>query len=173
MNVIARLEYELAYYDSAVHRFNHYTTRTPPSLCERWVGDWTELQHIDPHSSGHNSVSFLVLLGCSTGGLGAQPLLGHGSHSSIFSPTDLNFLSLGLYNNLTSTYFLRASQFALNSTPRQSRSPLISWYLRPDAPVIYTGAFLFLTAWPGSISNNRWLPESNKQFSTSYKCCRA
>ena len=35
MNVIARLEYELAYYDSAVHRFNHYTTRTPPhiSIC--------------------------------------------------------------------------------------------------------------------------------------------
>ncbi len=30
MNVIARLEYELAYYDSAVHRFNHYTTRTTP-----------------------------------------------------------------------------------------------------------------------------------------------
>ena len=29
MNVIARLEYELAYYDSAVHRFHHYTTRTP------------------------------------------------------------------------------------------------------------------------------------------------
>ena len=30
MNVTARLEYELANYDSAVHRFNHYTTRTPP-----------------------------------------------------------------------------------------------------------------------------------------------
>ena len=30
VNVIARLEYELAYYDSAAHRFNHYTTRTPP-----------------------------------------------------------------------------------------------------------------------------------------------
>ena len=27
--------------------------------------------------------------------------------------------------------------------------PLISWYLRPDASVIYTGAFLLLTAWPG------------------------
>ena len=27
MNVIARLEYELAYYDSAVHRFNHDSTR--------------------------------------------------------------------------------------------------------------------------------------------------
>ena len=35
MNIIARLEYELAYYDSAVHRFNHYTTRTP--LLERWL----------------------------------------------------------------------------------------------------------------------------------------
>ena len=32
VNVIARLKYELAYYDSAVHRFNHYTTRTPPSF---------------------------------------------------------------------------------------------------------------------------------------------
>ena len=27
-------------------------------LCERWGGDWTELQHIDPHSSGYNSISF-------------------------------------------------------------------------------------------------------------------
>ena len=34
MNVIARLEYELAYYDSAVHRCNHYTTRTPPIFVE-------------------------------------------------------------------------------------------------------------------------------------------
>ena len=32
VNVIARLEYELAYNDSAVHRFNHYTTRTPIHL---------------------------------------------------------------------------------------------------------------------------------------------
>ena len=31
----------------------------------------------------------------------------------------LNFLSLGLYNNLISTYFLRTSQFPLNSTPQQ------------------------------------------------------
>ena len=36
MNIIARLEYELAYYDSAVHRFNHYTTRTPQIV---WKGD--------------------------------------------------------------------------------------------------------------------------------------
>ena len=31
-NVIAQLEYELAYYNSAVHRFNHYITRTPPDV---------------------------------------------------------------------------------------------------------------------------------------------
>ena len=40
MNVIVRLEYELAYYDSAVHRFNHYTTRTPLTLC-RWPAKQT------------------------------------------------------------------------------------------------------------------------------------
>ena len=66
---------------------------------------------------------FPVLLSCSSGGLGALPLLGHSSHSSILSPTDLNFLSPVLYDNLTSTYFLRSSQIALHSTPRQSRSP--------------------------------------------------
>ena len=32
VNVIAWLEFELAYYISAVQRFNHYTTRTP-SVC--------------------------------------------------------------------------------------------------------------------------------------------
>ena len=29
MTVIPRLVYELVYYDFVVHRFNHYTTRTP------------------------------------------------------------------------------------------------------------------------------------------------
>ena len=44
MNVIARLEYELAYYDSAVHRFNHYTTRTPllHSVCDFKVARMNE-----------------------------------------------------------------------------------------------------------------------------------
>ena len=37
MSVIARLEYKLAYYDSAVHRFNHYTTRTPPWQAKAWT----------------------------------------------------------------------------------------------------------------------------------------
>ena len=88
------------------------------------VGDRTKTATYCPPPIFWLSQSFFpILLGCSTGGLGAQPLLGHGSHSSIFSPTDLNFLSPGLYNNLTPTYLLRASQFALNSTRQQSRPP--------------------------------------------------
>ena len=31
VNVIAQLKVELAYYDSAVQRFNHYTSWTPPT----------------------------------------------------------------------------------------------------------------------------------------------
>ena len=46
------------------------------------VGDRTELQHIDPHSYGHNSVSFPFSWAAQ------QASLGHGPHSSI-SPTDL------------------------------------------------------------------------------------
>ena len=85
------------------------------------------LQHMDPPPTLLANIAFLShSSGLLNWGPGAQLLLGHGSHSSIFSPTDLNFLSLGLYNNLMPTYFLRASQFALNSTLRQSRSPLIS-----------------------------------------------
>ena len=87
-------------------------------LCERWVGDWTELQHIDPHPTSLAITAFLSRFpGCSTGGLGTQPLLGHGSHSSIFSLTDLNFLSPGSYNNLIPTYFLWASQFRTQFNP--------------------------------------------------------
>ena len=40
MNVIARLEYELSYYDSAVDRVNHFTTKTPPkniNLSVEWM----------------------------------------------------------------------------------------------------------------------------------------
>ena len=82
------------------------------------------------------------LLNWAPGGLGAQPLLGHSSHSSIFSPTDLNFLLPGLYDNLTPTYFLQASHLYSIQPIDSQGYPLIPWYLWPDAPVIYTGAFL-------------------------------
>ena len=37
VRVIAWLEFELGYYDSAVRRFNHYTTMTP-LLEDLWEG---------------------------------------------------------------------------------------------------------------------------------------
>ena len=76
-------------------------------VCERWVGYWTELQHIDPAQLFWLQQHFFpVLLGCSTGGMEAQLLLGHGSHSSIFSPTNWLPVAPGLYNYLTPTCFL-------------------------------------------------------------------
>ena len=80
---------------------------------------------------------FPVLLGWSTGDLGAKPLLGHGSHSSILSPTNLIFLSPGLYNNLTSTYFLRASQFRTQFNPSTVE-------VAPDLLISSTGCTCYL-----------------------------
>ena len=112
--------------DKQTQFFEKYTSHfIERVVCKRELETGQRLQHIGTppqkkNSSGYHSLSFPFSWAAQ---LGAQPLLGHGSHSSIFSPTDLNFLSPGLYNNLTPTYFLRASQFALNSTPQQSRSP--------------------------------------------------
>ena len=68
-----------------------------------------------------------------------------------------------LYNCLTPTFFLWASQITLNLTcPRSRLYPDIP---QPDAPVIYTGAFSILTAWFGqrSICNTdcskQWLKQ--------------
>ena len=69
--------------------------------------------------------------------MGTQPLLGYGSHSSIFSPTDLNFLSPGLYNNLTLTYFLRASQFRTRFNPSTVK-------VAPDLLISSTGCTCYL-----------------------------
>ena len=48
---------------------------------------------------------FHVLLSCSTGGLGAQPPLELDPHSSIFAPTDPNFLCTESYYCFTPTQF--------------------------------------------------------------------
>ena len=75
-------------------------------LCERWVGDWTELQHIDPHCYGHNSVSFPFSWAAQPGAWGPTSL-GHGPHSIVFSPTNSNFLCTELYYCFTPTQFNR------------------------------------------------------------------
>ena len=79
-------------------------------MCERWVGDWTELQHIDHHSYGHQHV-FPVLMGCSTGDLrpslsGCWFSLPHLISNSSDPPNSLNFLCTQLYNSSASTQYL-------------------------------------------------------------------
>ena len=61
------------------------------------AGCWFSLQHLISNSSEALNSN------CSIGGPEGPSLLGAGSHYSILSPTHLNFLSPGLYNNLTST----------------------------------------------------------------------
>ena len=118
------------------------------------VGDRTKLQHIDPPTL-LAIPAFLSrsprLLNRGPGGAASAGTWFSFQH--LLSPTDLNFLSPGWYNNLTSTYFLRASHLYSIQPVNSQGYTLIPWYLRPDAPVIYTGAFLPLTAWPGSICN--------------------
>ena len=114
-------------------------------LCERWVGDWTELQHIDPHSYGHSNVSFIFSWAAQPGCRGPA-CLGHYPHSSIFSPTYLKsncsiggpedplcwvlVLSTASYLQLTRTscgpiYIIVLCP--LNSTCRQSRYSLVTF----------------------------------------------
>ena len=81
-------------------------------LCERWVGGWTELQHIDPHSYGHNSVSFPFSWAAQPGAWGPSLSGTYSSFQHLISNW-LNFLCTELYNSSTSTFFLWASQIAL------------------------------------------------------------
>ena len=99
---------------------------------------------------------FPVLLGCSTGDLGAQPLwgmvlipasslqliwssefqllsrgsggpplLGAGSLYNILSPTDLNFRSSGLFNNLTPTILPASATISLSIQPVHSQGYIL------------------------------------------------
>ena len=71
-------------------------------------------------------------------GPGGPVSLGHYPSSSIFSPTDLNFLSPELYNDLTSTYLLRAPRFRIQFNPLDSQG-------RPWSPGIFDRMHLLFT----------------------------
>ena len=80
------------------------------------VGDRTELQHIDPHSYGHQRCVFLVLQGCSTGGPGLRFLLSAGFLYHILSPTSL-------ISKLTD--FLSSPSYIIVQSPTQS----LEWHV--------------------------------------------
>ena len=119
-------------------------------LCERWVGDWTELQHIDPNSSGHNSISFPFSWVAQMGTWGLSfcwDMVLIPDSSLQLTWTSCHWGHIIIWRPPTSYECHICTQFNLLTVK------VIPWYLRPDAPVIYTGAFLLLTAWLGSICN--------------------
>ena len=115
------------------------------------VGDWTELQHIDPHSVGHNCVSFPFSWAAQPGSW-LLTLLGAGFLYRTLSPTVLvskltDFLSSSSYIIVQRPLLLVGITIALiQPIHGQGYNSDIS---RPDAPVIYIGAFPILTARPG------------------------
>ena len=98
---------------------------------------------------------FPVILVCSTGGLGAH------STGCWFSLPHLiynwlNLLCTELYNSSMPTLLVGVTNRTHSTRPR---SRLYSDIPRPDAPVIYTGSFPILTAWPGRRSiYNTFIP---------------
>ena len=117
-------------------------------MCERWVGDWTKTATYWPPAllaiaALLSRLSWAAQPGTLWVQLSAEP----GSHcfelTQLTQNSDLQLTwtscSTGLYNCLTPTCFSErriCTQFNLSTVK------FIPWYLRPDAPVIYTGAFL-------------------------------
>ena len=121
---------------------------TEDIICERWVGDWTELQHIDPHSYGHSSISFQFSWAAQPGAWG--PSL---SWDMVLIPA--SFLQL-IWTSYRRGYIIiwhppTSCKHHIHTQFNPSTIKVMPRHPRPDAPVIYTGAFLLLTAWPGSI----------------------
>ena len=110
---------------------SHFIERV---VCERELETEQRLQHIDPHS-------FLFSWAAQPGAWGPSLSWDIGSHPSIFSPTNLNFLSPGLYNNLSPTYFLRVSQFRTQFNPLTVK--VASWYLFDRMHLLFTQVHFF------------------------------
>ena len=117
-----------------------------------WEVSWRlnkDCNILTPSSSGYSSTSFSSCRAAQPGALRAQLSAGSGSHSSncnnwLQTPnSDLQLTQTscytGLYNCLTPTCF---SEHRICTQFNPSTVKVIPWYLRPDASVIYTDAFL-------------------------------
>ena len=125
-------------------------------LCERELKTEQRFQHIDPPTL----LTITALLSRSPG------LLNRGSGDPALNRELVLTTRTGTLTSSSELQLIWTScnrgyiiVFADSIQPDDSQGhPLISWYLRPDAPVIYTGAFLLLTAWLGQRSIcNTWI----------------
>ena len=120
-------------------------------MCERWVGDWTDCNILTPNSSVFSSTSFSFCWAAQPGVLRAHPSAG-----SWFSPQHLisNKFELSVAPGYIIVWRPPASCGRHICTQFNSSTvKVIPWYLRPDAPVIYTGASLIWQLGRGSICN--------------------
>ena len=99
-------------------------------MCERWVGDWTKTAtYWPPSSSGHSSVSFSFSWAAQPGAWG--------SHSSIWN-TDFKLWTPAAWLTVSPRLYHCFTPIQYNP----STVKVTPWSLWPDAPFIYTGAFL-------------------------------
>ena len=88
-------------------------------VCKRWVGEWTDCNILTPSSSDYSSTSFLILLGCLTGGPEGPALCwelvltvsnGNSNLNCNWLQLTRTVCGIGLYNCLTPTCFPWTSQ---------------------------------------------------------------
>ena len=117
-------------------------------LCERWVRDWIELQHIDPPPATLLAITAFFsrspgLLNCGPG-KPASAVTWFSFQHLLSNWTSYHRGYIIIWRPPTSCERHICTQFNLSTVK------VIHWYLWLDAPVIYTGAFLILTARPGA-----------------------
>ena len=119
---------------------NHYTTGTSMKFFSCVRGE-LETEH-NCNILTHTLMAITAFLSRSPGllnrGPGGPASLWHGPHSSIFSPTNLNFLSSGLYNNLTPTLLPASVTISHSILPLDSQG-------HPWSPDIFDWMHLLFT----------------------------
>ena len=128
-------------------------------MCERWVGNWTDCNILTPSSSVFSSTSFSFCWAAQLGVLRAQApcwelVLTASNCNSNFNCNWLQLTQISMAPGYIIVWDPPAScECRICTKFNPSMVKVISWYLRPDAPVIYTGASLIWQLGRGSICN--------------------
>ena len=126
---------------------SHFIER---AVCEKWVGDRTKSATYwpSPNSSGYHNLSFPF-------SWAAQPRTWGPSLCWDMVLIPASFLQL-VWPSCRRGYIIiqiLPASVTIHTQFNPWTVKVTSWYLRLGAPVIYKGAFLLLTAWPGSVCN--------------------
>ena len=112
---------------------SHFIERV---VCERELETEQNCNILTPHSSGYHSLSF-PFSWLFNRGHGGPASLGHGSHSSIFTPTNWTSCRRGYIIIWRLLFFLQASQFRTQLNPSTVK-------VTPDLLICSTGCTCYL-----------------------------